>query len=50
MEKENIGPRALNNILNKKSWYSGCFGVSSDMRELSAAAKSGNDEGSTGSG
>ncbi len=43
MEKENIGPRALNNILNKKSGILGVSGVSSDMRELSAAAKSGNE-------
>jgi acetate kinase len=42
MEKENIGPRALNNILNKKSGILGVSGVSSDMRELTAAAKSGN--------
>lgn len=42
MEKENIGPRALNNILNKKSGVLGVSGVSSDMRELSAAAKEGN--------
>lgn len=43
MEKENIGPQAINTLVNKHSGLLGLSGVSSDMRELSAAMAAGNE-------
>ncbi|MFH1848442.1 MAG: acetate kinase [Candidatus Omnitrophota bacterium] len=40
-EKENLSPRAVNSLLNKKSGLLGLSGVSNDMRELREAASSG---------
>ncbi len=42
MEKEGLNPTGVSNLLNKKSGVLGVSGVSSDMRELSAAANEGN--------
>ena len=42
MEKENLGIKEINNLLNKESGVFGVSGVSSDFRDLSAAAKEGN--------
>lgn len=42
MEKEGLDAAGINNLLNKKSGVAGVSGVSSDMRELEAAAKEGN--------
>ena len=42
MEKEGLDAAGINNLLNKKSGIAGVSGVSSDMRELEAAAKEGN--------
>lgn len=42
MEKENLNPAGLSNLLNKKSGVAGVSGVSSDMRDLEAAANAGN--------
>ncbi len=42
MEKEGLDAAGINNLLNKKSGVAGVSGVSSDMRELEAAAKQGN--------
>ncbi len=41
MEKEGLTPTGVSNLLNKKSGVQGIFGVSSDMRELDAAATKG---------
>ena len=43
MEKEGLTPGGVSNLLNKKSGVLGVSGVSSDMRELEAAAKAGNE-------
>jgi acetate kinase len=43
MDKEGLTPAEMSNLLNKKSGVAGITGVSSDMREVIAAAKSGND-------
>lgn len=43
MEKENIGPQAISTLVNKHSGLLGISGVSSDMREIQAAIKSGNE-------
>lgn len=43
MEKENIGPQAINTLVNKHSGLLGLSGVSSDMRELTAAMDAGNE-------
>ena len=43
MEKEGLNATGVSNLLNKKSGVLGISGVSSDMREVSAAAKSGNE-------
>ncbi|MBC8586387.1 acetate/propionate family kinase [Youxingia wuxianensis] len=40
--KENISPDEMSNILNKKSGFLGISGVSSDCRDVTAAAKAGN--------
>ena len=42
MEKENLTPAGVSSLLNKKSGVAGVSGVSSDMRELEAAANEGN--------
>ena len=43
MEKEGLNATGVSNLLNKKSGVLGISGVSSDMREVAAAAKSGNE-------
>ena len=43
MEKENVGPQTMSTIENKFSGLLGISGVSSDMRELSAAINEGNE-------
>ncbi len=42
MEKLNLDEHGLSDLLNKKSGVAGISGVSSDMREVNAAAESGN--------
>lgn len=42
MEKEGLDAAGVSNLLNKKSGVAGVSGVSSDMRELEAAAAAGN--------
>ena len=42
MQKNNISPKEMENILNKESGVLGVSGVSSDFRDLEAAAKEGN--------
>ena len=42
MEKEGLDAAGVSNLLNKKSGVAGVSGVSSDMRELEAAAQQGN--------
>ena len=43
MEKEGLTPAQMNDLLNKKSGYLGLSGVSSDDRDLRAAANEGNE-------
>ncbi|KXG76005.1 acetate/propionate family kinase [Thermotalea metallivorans] len=43
MEKENLDIEGMNNLLNKKSGVLGISGVSSDFRDIEAAAKEGNE-------
>jgi len=43
MEKEGLDSTAMSNLLNKKSGLLGISGVSSDMREVSAAVEAGNE-------
>lgn len=43
MEKENIGPQTINTLVNKHSGMLGLSGVSSDMREVQAAMRAGNE-------
>ncbi|MDR0798317.1 MAG: acetate kinase [Dysgonamonadaceae bacterium] len=43
MEKENVGSQAISTIVNKYSGVLGVSGVSSDMREIDAAIREGND-------
>ena len=43
MEKEGLNATGISNLLNKKSGVQGISGVSSDMREVTAAANSGNE-------
>ncbi|GHV26851.1 acetate kinase [Bacteroidia bacterium] len=43
MEKENWGAQEISGLINKKSGVAGVSGVSSDMRELEAAIKDGNE-------
>lgn len=43
MEKEGLDSTAMSNLLNKKSGLLGISGVSSDMREVSAAVEQGNE-------
>ena len=42
-KKENLDLAGVMNVLNKKSGLQGMSGVSSDMRDLRAAAAEGND-------
>ena len=42
MEKEGLDAAGISNLLNKKSGILGVFGESSDMRDLDAAARAGN--------
>ena len=42
MDKENLSPAEMSALLNKKSGVAGITGVSSDMREVIAAAQDGN--------
>ncbi len=42
MEKEGLNATGISNLLNKKSGVAGVSGVSSDMREVTAAAHNGN--------
>ena len=42
MEKENIQPREMENLLNKQSGFIGVSGVSSDDRDLEEATSAGN--------
>ncbi|MDL2234371.1 acetate kinase [Ruminococcaceae bacterium OttesenSCG-928-L11] len=41
-EKENLGPKEINDLLNKKSGYLGVSGTTSDQRDLVANAEQGN--------
>jgi acetate kinase len=43
IEKEGLNATGISNLLNKKSGVLGISGVSSDMREVTAAANSGNE-------
>ena len=43
MENENLSSKEMNTVLNKKSGLAGVSGVSSDMRDVTAAAKEGNE-------
>ena len=43
MEKENVGAQAISTIVNKYSGILGISGVSSDMREIDAAIKNGDE-------
>ena len=43
MQENNISPKEMENILNKESGVLGVSGVSSDFRDLEAAAKDGNE-------
>ena len=44
MEKENISPKEMENILNKKSGLLGMSGISADNRDIENAIKENNDE------
>ena len=44
MEKEGLSPEQLSNLINKKSGVMGVSEVSSDMREIDAAIKEGNEQ------
>lgn len=43
MEKEGLDPKAMDGVMNKKSGVLGISGVSSDFRDLDAAASEGNE-------
>ncbi len=43
MDKENLTPKQMDEIMNKKSGYLGVSGVSSDNRDVIAAAEAGNE-------
>lgn len=43
MDKEGISPKEMDTIMNKKSGYLGVSGVSSDNRDILAAAEQGNE-------
>jgi len=42
MEKENLTPKQMSDLLNKKSGLLGLSGISNDMREIGSAAEQGN--------
>jgi len=42
MEKENLTPKQMSDLLNKKSGILGLSGISNDMREINDAAEKGN--------
>ncbi|MDY2592601.1 MAG: acetate kinase [Sodaliphilus sp.] len=44
MDKHNLSSKDMLNIVNKESGLAGISGVSSDMREITAAAKQGNEK------
>lgn len=44
MENEGLNEKEMNNVLNKKSGLAGISGVSSDMRDVYAAAQEGNEK------
>lgn len=44
MEKENLSYKEINDVLNKESGVFGVSGVSSDFRDLDAAAEEGNEQ------
>lgn len=44
MEKHNLSSKDMLNMVNKESGLAGVSGVSSDMREITAAAKQGNEK------
>jgi acetate kinase len=44
MEKEKVGSQAISTIVNKYSGVLGISGISSDMREIDAAIKEGNEK------
>lgn len=44
MDKHNLSSKDMLNIVNKESGLAGVSGVSSDMREITAAAKQGNEK------
>ncbi|WP_308221596.1 acetate/propionate family kinase [Fuchsiella alkaliacetigena] len=43
MEKEDLDPKEVDNLLNKKSGVAGLSGVSNDFRDIGAAAEEGNE-------
>lgn len=43
MKKENLSPDQMTDIMNKKSGFLGLSGISSDMRDMLAAASEGNE-------
>ncbi len=43
MEKEGLDPKAMDNVMNKKSGVLGISGISSDFRDLLAASAEGNE-------
>ncbi len=43
MEKENLSPKEMNNLMNKESGVLGISGVSSDFRDVEDAAEAGNE-------
>ena len=45
MENENLDVKGVDNLMNKKSGVFGVSGISSDFRDLSAAADEGNERG-----
>ncbi|MCD6318873.1 acetate kinase [Candidatus Aerophobetes bacterium] len=44
MEKEKIGPKQMNNILNRQSGIMGISGVSNDIRDVKKEAQKGNEK------
>ncbi|MDR3121306.1 MAG: acetate kinase [Clostridiales bacterium] len=48
MEKEDLDTKAVNDIMNKKSGIFGVSGVSSDFRDITAAAEGGNERARLG--
>ena len=44
MDKHNLSSKDMHNMVNKESGLAGVSGVSSDMREITAAAKQGNEK------